>query len=155
MSDTNAKPSAPAGMPVWVWVGVVVVVALAIAGGGWWLMHGTHKTTVAGKRPNLLGVMGDTVTALDTTMPDKDKMCAASLARALDFGVLPPGATLVSQDAQEAQPEGHYTCEAQGADGKYTLRIDTSCPNSQDKTCFALDSVTGDNGTVLYQRRNS
>ncbi len=155
MSDTNANPSAPTGTPGWVWSGVVVVLALVVAGGGWWWRHGAHKTTVAAKRPNLLGVMGETLTALDTTLPDKDKICSASLTRALDFGVLPPGATLVSQDAQEAQPEGRYTCQAQGADGKYTLVIDTSCPNSQDKTCFALDSVTGDNGTVLYKRRNS
>jgi hypothetical protein len=155
MPDTNANPSAPTGTPVWVWIGVVVVLALVVAGGGWWWMHGAHKTSVAAKRPNLLGMMGDTVTALDTAMPDRDKMCSATLARALDFGVLPPGATLVSQDAQEAQPEGRYTCQAQGAEGKYTLGIDTSCPNSQEKTCFALDSVTGDNGAVLYQRRNS
>ena len=91
MSDTNANPSAPTGTPVWVWIGVVVVLALAVAGGGWWWMHGAHKTSVAAKRPNLVGMMGDTVTALDTTLPDKDKMCPATLARALDFGVLPPG----------------------------------------------------------------
>jgi len=155
MSDTNANPSAPTGTPVWVWIGVVVVLALAVAGGGWWWMHGAHKTNVAAKRPNLVGTLGDTVTALDTTLPDRDKMCSATLARALDFGVLPPGASLTSQEAKEGQPEGRYTCEAQGADGKFTLVIDTSCPGSQDKTCFALDSVQGDNGAVLYQRRNS
>lgn len=155
MSDANAKPSKPTGTPVWVWIGVVVVLALVVAGGGWWWMHGTHKTVVAAKRPNLLGVMGDTVTALDTTLPDKDKICSASLTRALDFGILPPGASLASQEAKEGQPEGRYTCEAQGVDGKYSLIVDASCPGSQDKTCFALDSVRRDDGAVVYQRRNS
>jgi hypothetical protein len=155
MSDTNANPSAPTGTPVWVWIGVVVVLVLAIAGGGYWWMHSVHKTNVAAKRPNLVGTIGESVTALDTTLPDQDKMCSVTLARALDFGVLPPGATLVSQEAQAAQPDGHFTCQAQASDGKYTLGIDTSCPNSQDKTCFALDSVRRDNGTVVYQRRNS
>jgi hypothetical protein len=155
MSDASAKSPTPTGTPVWVWIGVVVVVALVAAAGGWWWLHGAHKSTVAAKRPNLLGTMGSTVTALDTAMPDKDKLCAATLTRALDFGALPAGATLVSQDAQEGQPEGRYTCQAQAADGKYTLGIDTSCPNSQEKTCFALDSVRRDNGAVLYQRRNS
>lgn len=155
MSDANANPSKPTGTPVWVWIGVVVVLALVVAGGGWWWMHGTHKTVVAAKRPNLLGVMGDTVRALDTTLPDKDKICSASLTRALDFGILPPGASLASQEAKEGQPEGRYTCEAQGVDGKYSLIVDASCPGSQDKTCFALDSVRRDDGAVVYQRRNS
>src|SRR6185437_6401709 len=134
MSDANAKSSMPTGTPVWVWIGVAVVVLLAVAGGGWWWLHGAHKTNVAAKRPNLVGMLGDTVTALDTTLPDKDKICSASLTRALDFGVLPPGASLASQEAKEGQPEGRYTCEAQAGDGKYTLVIDTSCPGSQDKT---------------------
>jgi hypothetical protein len=152
MADTKANPSAPAGTPVWVWIGVAVVIVLLAAGGGWWWMHGAHKTNLAAKRPNLSGTLGDTVTELDTTLPDKDKICSVSLTRALDFGVLPPGASLASQDAKEGQPEGRYTCDAQAADGKYTLGIDASCPNSQDKTCFALDSVKRDNGAVVYQR---
>lgn len=155
MSDANAKSSMPTGTPVWVWIGVAVVVLLAVAGGGWWWMHAGHKTSVAAKRPNLVGTLGDTVTALDTALPDKDKICSASLTRALDFGVLPRGASLASQEAKEAQPEGRYTCEAQGVDGKYTLGVDSSCPNSQEKTCFALDSVKRDNGAVVYQRRSS
>ena len=155
MSDAKAKPSMPMGMPIWVWIGVAVVLALLVAGGGWWWLHGAHKTSVAAKRPNLIGTIGDTVSALDTALPDQDKICSATLARALDFGVLPAGASLVSPDAQAAQPEGRFTCQAQAGDGKYTLGIDTSCPNSQDKTCFALDSVKRDNGAVLYQRRNS
>lgn len=155
MSDASAKSPGPAGTPVWVWIGAVVVLALALAGGGWWWLHGAHKTSVAVKQPNLVGTIGETVTALDTSLPDQDKICSATLARALDFGVLPPGATLAGQDAQAAQPEGHFTCQAQAGGVKYTLGIDTSCPNSQDKTCFALDSVRRDNGAVLYQRRNS
>jgi hypothetical protein len=155
MSDTNANPSTPAGTPAWVWIGVVVVLVLACVGGGYWWLHSGHKTNVAMKRPNLVGTIGESVTALDTTLPDQDKMCSATLARALDFGVLPPGATLVSQEAQASQPEGHFTCQAQAADGKYSLVIDTSCPNSPDKTCFALDSVRRENGMVVYQRRNS
>jgi hypothetical protein len=93
------------------------------------------------------------MTALDTTMPAQDKLCSTTLTRALDFGVVPAGATLVSEDAQAGQPDGHYTCQAQGSDGKYTLAIDTTCAGSQDKTCYALDSVKRDDGTMTYRRR--
>ncbi|HVU20074.1 MAG TPA: hypothetical protein VHE09_05035, partial [Rhizomicrobium sp.] len=107
----------------------------------------------APKKP-LIGVMGDNLTALDTTLPDQSKLCSTTLARALDFGVLPAGATLVSSEVQATQPEGHYTCQAQGSDGKYTLGIDTNCPASKDKTCYALESVKRDDGTMTYRRRN-
>jgi hypothetical protein len=140
---------------MWVWIAAAVVAILVIGGGAWWFMRGHHgMTTATAKKPPLVGMMGDTLTALDTTLPAQDKLCSTTLARALDFGVVPAGATLTSNDAQAGQPDGHYTCEAQGSDGKYTLAIDTTCPNSQDKTCYALDTVKRDDGTMTYRRRN-
>ncbi len=86
--------------------------------------------------------------------PSPDKLCSQTLARALDFGVLPPGASLANDSAKANDPDnGHYTCQAQGGGGTFTLLIDTSCPGSQDKTCFALDGVKGSDGTWLYKRR--
>jgi hypothetical protein len=155
MSDAKTNPRAGTGASFWIWGGAVAVVVLALAGGGYWWMNAGHKAAVAGKRPNLLGLMGETVTELDNTRPDTDKMCPAMLARALDFGVLPPGATLVGNDAQESsQNAGHYTCEARANDGKYTLAIDTSCPGSDAKTCFALESVRREDGIMTFQRRS-
>jgi hypothetical protein len=154
MTDTNANPPTIAGQPMWVVIAAAVVAVLVIGGGAWWFLRGHHGTTTAAAKKPLIGMMGDSLTALDTTMPSQDKLCSTTLTRALDFGALPAGATLVSGDATAAQPEGHYTCQAQGSDGKYTLAIDTTCPGSQDKTCYALESVKRDDGTTLYRRRN-
>lgn len=141
------------GQRLWMALAAVAVVALVLAGGGWWWLGHSHKQMAAAKQPHLVGDMGETATALDTTLPDPGKICAASLTRALDFGAVPAGATLVSGEAKSEEPEGHYSCEAQGADGKYTLAIDASCPGSEAKTCFALDSIKREDGTVVYKRR--
>jgi hypothetical protein len=135
-------------------IGGLVVVALLLAGGGYWWLHRGHKQQMAAAaaRPHLIGMLGATATELDATAPDQDKLCAASLTRALDFGALPPGANLVSNDAQAAQTEGHFTCQAQAGDGKYTIAVDTTCPGSDAKTCFALDSIRREDGTITYQR---
>jgi len=154
MSDANANPPTVAGQPLWVVIAAAVVAVLIIGGGAWWFMRGHNAATTASAKKPLIGMMGDNLTALDTTMPAKDKLCSTTLTRALDFGALPAGATLTSQDAQDAQPEGHYTCTAQGSDGKYTLAIDTNCAGTQDKTCYALDTVKRDDGTMVYKRRN-
>jgi hypothetical protein len=153
MSDVKPNPRAQGGASAWIWAGAVAVIVIALAGGGYWWMSGAHKTTLAGKRQNLLGLMGETVTELDNTKPDMDKMCEVTLKRALDFGVLPPGASLTSQDAQATQTEGHYTCQAQSSDGTYTLAIDTSCSGSEEKSCFALESVRRQDGIMTFQRR--
>lgn len=152
MPDASANPSMFAGSRLWILVGAVVVLVLLLAGGGYWRMKGEHKAAVAAKRPHLIGDLGDTVIALDTVAPALDKFCAEMLARALDFGVLPQGATLTSSEAQTGQPAGRFSCQAQGGDGKYTLIIDTACPNSQEKTCFALDSVRREDGAWAYKR---
>jgi hypothetical protein len=153
MADANPQPAAAEGARLWILVGAVAVLVLALAGGGYWWMSSKQKAqAAAAARPHLLGDIGSLVTALDNTAPSPDKMCAATLTRALDFGVLPPGATLTSREAKAGQPEGRFTCEAQGSDGKYTLAIDTSCPGSQEKTCYTLDSVKRDNGTWTYKR---
>jgi hypothetical protein len=141
------------GQRLWMIIGAIAVVALILVGGGWWWLSHSHKTATAAKRPNLIGSIGDATQALDNTRPDDDKLCSASLARALDFGALPPGATLSSNEAKAAEAEGRYSCEAQGGDGKYTLSIDTSCPGGQDKTCFALDSIKREDGTFTYRRK--
>lgn len=153
MANENVGPSPFEGQRLWILVGGLIVLGLLLAGGGyWWLKH-SHKVTAAAAQPKLIGEIGRLVTALDNTMPDQDKLCSAGLARALDFGALPAGATLVSSDAQAAQPEGRFTCQAQGIDGKYTLNIDTACPGSQEKNCFALDSIRREDGAWLYKRR--
>ena len=155
MTDANTNPPAGSSRPMAVWIAAAIVAVLMIGGGAYWFTRGHHGTTTAtAKKPALVGMLGDNLTALDTVAPAQDKLCATTLARALDFGVVPPGATLVSQDASAGQPDGHFTCQAQGSDGKYTLAIDTTCPGSQDKTCFALDTVKRDDGIMLYKRRN-
>ncbi len=138
---------------MWIVIAGVVVLALVLAGGGyWWLRHSNKHQMAAGARPHLIGALGDTASVLDTTAPDQDKLCSASLTRALDFGAVPPGTRLANSQAQAGQAEGRFSCEAVGADGKYTLNIDTSCPNSQEKTCFSLDSIRREDGKFVYQR---
>jgi hypothetical protein len=156
MSEANTNPPAEKSQSMTGWIAAAVVVVLAIGGGAYWYMHGHHgmMTASTAKKPPLVGMLGDNLTALDTVLPAQDKICSATLTRALDFGVLPAGATLVSQDAQASQPEGHYTCQVQGSDGKYTLAIDATCAGSQDKTCYALDTVKRADGVTIYQRRN-
>ena len=151
---TDANPPARPGLPSWIWIAAAVVVVLLVAGGGYWFLKGSHKTNMAANRPKLAGLLGDTVTELDNTMPDQSRLCDVSLKRAMDFGAAPAGSTLVSQDAQAAQPEGTYTCQAQTSDGKYTLTITTICPGSQDKTCYALNSVQREDGQFTYHRQS-
>jgi len=141
------------GQRLWIIVVAIAVLAVALAGGGWWWLSHGKKTAVAGERPHLIGALGDTARQLDATLPDKDKLCSATLARALDFGALPPGASLVSAEAKAEQPEGRFSCQAKADDGQYTLSIDASCPNSQEKTCFALDSIRRQDGTFTYRRK--
>lgn len=141
------------GQRLWIALGGVALLALVLVGGGWWWLGHSHKHAVASKQPHLIGDLGETATALDTTLPEPGKICAASLSRALDFGAVPPGATLISNDAKAGEPDGHYACEAQAGDGKYTLAIDATCPNGTDKTCFALDSIKREDGTFVYKRR--
>jgi len=141
------------GQRLWILIGAIAALAVLLAGGGWWWLSHSHKAALAAKRPNLIGLLGDTAQALDAAKPDDDKLCAATLARALQFGALPQGAMLTSAEAKAGQSEGRYSCEAQGIDGKYTLNIDTSCPGGQEKTCFALDSIKREDGTWMYRRK--
>jgi hypothetical protein len=132
--------------------GVAVLVAVLAGGGYWWLGH--HKRAVLAaqqKHPHLIGVLGDNASELDNIAPDQDRICDASLKRAVDFGAVPPGTSLAGSEAKAEQPEGRYSCQAQGAAGKYTLGIDLSCPASEAKTCFTLDSVRREDGTIAYQ----
>ena len=136
----------------WMVIAGAVVLALVLAAGGYWFFKHQKKTTVAAQRPHLIGVLGENATMLDEAAPDQDKLCQATLTRALDFGVVPPGTSLASSEPKAGAADGRYTCDAQGADGKYTLSIDLSCPNSDAKTCFSLDSIRREDGTVTYQR---
>jgi len=141
------------GQRLWILIGVIAVLALAIAGGGWWWLGHSKKAAVASKHPNLIGLLGDTAQSLDTALPEKEKLCAATLMRALAFGALPAGASLVNAEAKAEQPEGRFSCQAKADDGQYTLAIDASCPGSQEKTCFALDSIRRQDGTWTYRRK--
>lgn len=153
MQDDSARPSPFEGQRLWILVGGLIVLGLILAGGGyWWLKH-SPKPAGAAAHPKLIGYFGESVNALDDALPAEDKICSTSLKRALDFGVLPQGTTLASSEAQAAQPEGRLTCQAQGMDGHYVLNIDTNCPGTQEKTCFALDSIRREDGTFTYKRR--
>ncbi len=155
MSNAKTTPPEKPAQPQGLWIAVIVAALVVIGGGAWWFLRGHHGSMTAStaNRPAMIGVMAENVTELDTTLPPEDKICSVTLTRALDFGALPAGATLVSSDAQASQPEGHYTCQAQASDGKYTLVVDATCAGSQNKTCYALDSVKRDDGTTLYRRR--
>ena len=139
------------GQRLWMLIGAAIAVVVLAAGGWWWLGHGHRSATAASKQPHLVGDLGETASVLANTLPDQDKICAETLTRALAFGALPSGATLAGGDAKAN--ESRYSCDAQGADGKYTMVVDASCPNGTDKTCFALDTVTREDGTVVYKRR--
>ena len=138
---------------LWLIVGGIALLAVVLAGGGWWWYSHSHKAVVASKRPNLIGMLGDTAQALDEAKPDEGKLCSATLARALDFGALPRGTTLASDEAKAGEVDGHYSCQAQGIDGSYTLNIDTTCPGGRDKSCFALDSIKRQDGSWTYRRK--
>jgi hypothetical protein len=137
----------------WMVIAGVVVLALVLAGGGYWWLGQHKKAAIAARQqhPHLIGMLGDDASELDNVAPDQDKLCAASLTRALAFGAVPPGTSLASSEAKPGQPDGHFTCDAQGGDGKYTLNIDLTCPNSEAKTCFTLDSIRREDGAFAYQ----
>lgn len=153
MTTDSASPSPFGGQRLWMIVAGLVVLGLIIAGAGWWWMHRSSPHAAASNRPKLIGEYGQKLTALDDALPDSGDICAAGLKRALDFGALPAGVTLANSSAEDAQPEGHMTCQAQGAEGHYTLTIDTLCADGKAKSCFALDAIRRDDGQVLYKRR--
>ena len=153
MQDDSARPSPFGGQRLWILVGGLFVLGLILAGSGYWYLKHSTKQAGAANHPKLIGLLGENLTALDTALPAQDKICEASLKRALDFGALPQGVTLAGNEAQAAQQEGRLTCQAQGLDGHYVLNIDTTCPGTQEKTCFTLDSIRREDGTWMYQRR--
>ncbi|MBV8976682.1 MAG: hypothetical protein JOZ13_04815 [Alphaproteobacteria bacterium] len=154
MANNNQDSARGPDRRLWIAAGGVAAVAVVLAGlGGWWLGH-DHRPKVAVHLPKLIGLLGENTTMLDTSLPDREKLCDAALTRALDFGAMPTGSHLADSDAKPAQPEGRYTCDAEAGDGKYTLEIDTRCPATQQNACFALDGIRREDGTWTYRREN-
>jgi hypothetical protein len=116
--------------PFVLWGAIAVMVAIAAAGG--YFIWGKHSSGSAMTGPSV---------------------CQTMLARAHDFGVVPPDAALMQPDAVKNEADGRPLCKAQSAGAHYTMTADLICSDMTKQTCLSLYSVHQDDGTSLFQRR--
>lgn len=135
MADINALIRNPIVLG-----GAAVVVVAGALVGGYFLGRGSetggHKatTTAAGQ-----------VTA-------NSSVCEATLARIVTYGIVAPGATLASDEAETTKTPNRVTCTAKSGGKTYTVTVDSSCSNMKDPRCLHLYRVTDSDGTVLFRR---
>jgi hypothetical protein len=113
-----------------------VVVVFAAAGGGYYYLSSEHGT--AAKHS------GQSVSLAEIGI------CKAVVARARDYGVLPPDAAKVGERAADEKNPDRVTCSAQANDGTFKLTADVHCDDANADSCLELQKVTNDSGTALY-----
>jgi hypothetical protein len=64
---------------------------------------------------------------------------------------VPPYGKRAGLPQRTAQPS-HYVCTASTGVAKYAIAAEVLCSTILDPRCIAIESVTSDDGTVLYKR---
>jgi hypothetical protein len=113
-------------------LGSAVVVAVAVAGGGYYWVSQSH-----------------TGSAKTASLADSD-ICALTVERARDYGVLPFNAEKIDTKTVDAANPNHITCGAKTAEASYALTADVMCDDAKNADCLVLQKVTHENGTSLY-----
>jgi hypothetical protein len=112
-----------------------VVVVIAAAGGGYYFLSGPGTAAKHGGQSVSLAEIG---------------ICKAVVARARDYGVLPPDAAKVGERTTDEKNPDRVTCSAQATDGTFKLTADVHCDDANKDSCLQLQKVTNDSGTALY-----
>lgn len=116
-------------------VGIAAVVAIVIiAGGGYYL--GWRSPSASG--------------TVQTASIAESGVCKHVVARARDYGVLPPDAQKTgSKSVSDTDPD-RVTCNAQANNATYTLIATVPCDDAKDAKCLKLQKVTNAQGEPLY-----
>ena len=117
-------------------LGVVVLVVVAAAGGGYYFWSQSHSGSAQ-------------VASLS-----QNGVCKAVVARARDYGVLPPDAQKSGEKSVSDSDPNRVTCNAQVDNATFTLIADIPCDDAKDDKCVTLQKVTGPNGKALYDTQS-
>ena len=79
-------------------------------------------------------------------------LCEATLARAVDYGVVDGDTKLASTEATAGQTKSRMICKAKQGSEDYTLTVDVACDDMSNDKCLKLYSVTDAAGNSLFQR---
>lgn len=114
--------------------GAAVVVILAVAGGGYYFLSGNAHHTSGSQHVSLaeLGV------------------CKAAVARARDYGVLPPDAAKSGDRVVDNANPDRVICNATANDATFKLTADVKCDDANKDSCLILQKVTNESGKALY-----
>jgi len=113
--------------------GVAIVIVAAAVGGYFLLKPAAPKLDAHGK-----------------PIPS---LCAATLARAVEYGLVESDTKLASADAGATAAKSRMICKARLGSEAYTLTVDVACDNVSDEKCLKLYSVTDTTGNSLFQRQ--
>jgi hypothetical protein len=115
--------------------GAALVLVIAAAGGGYYFLSGPSTPARHNGQSVSLAEIG---------------ICKAVVARARDYGVLPPDAAKVGERTTDDKNPDRVTCSAQATDGTFKLTADVHCDDASKDSCLELQKVTNDSGTALY-----
>ncbi|HUB84106.1 MAG TPA: hypothetical protein VL971_00320 [Rhizomicrobium sp.] len=114
--------------------GAGAVVILAAAGGGYYFFSAKpHHAT--GSQSVSLAELG---------------VCKAVVARARDYGVLPPDAAKTGDRVIDNSDPNRVTCEAEANNATFKLTADVKCDDADKDSCLILQKVTDESGAALY-----
>ena len=114
--------------------GVGAVVILAAAGAGYYVMTDKPRAQTGAQTVSLAGI----------------GICKAVVARARDYGVLPPDAAKVGARTTDENNPSRVTCDAQADNRTFKLTADVHCDDANKDSCLTLQKVTSDTGAALY-----
>ena len=116
---------------------VAVLVVVLAAGGGYYVW--SQPKSAAGQQVASLSETG---------------ICKAVIARARDYGVLPPDAQKAGEKAVSDSDPNRVTCSAQANNATFTLIANVPCDDAKDDKCLMLEKVTTADGKALYDTQN-
>jgi len=167
MSDTG--PEIPPQSLAWLrreWLAARLIViagfAVAIGVGTYFALQPAPQTPAAEATapdasdtvpPDQQPLPQQTPAQREAVQKEAHDLCLAALASAKSFGILPDFAKLAEPMPHVTETRGRYVCLGATDAAKYTIAIDAICRNLADPHCVSLFSVTGEDGTALYQRQ--
>ena len=116
---------------------IAFVVVVLAAGGGYYVW--SQSKTGSGQQVASLAEAG---------------VCKAAVARARDYGVLPPDAAKTGERNEDANNPSRVTCNAQASNGTFKLVADVACDDANKSECLILQKVMSSSGTALFDAQN-
>ena len=133
-------------------------IGLAVVIGGFALAIGVAAFLTFGQKH--AAVIPDQTQIAEQTPPhDRDigrsgriQFCRTALANAKALGLLPEKGHLSDPNPRPTDQPGRYICDASTDKTEVSLAADIVCDEVAKARCVSLQSVTGIDGSVLYER---